>query len=380
MNPLAWLSDTSLGYAQVVVAALGTVLSIGVAFLARPGRATLLWACAFTLAMVSMFGVLTGELNDIEDWRRVALGMLLGVPALLWSGFRAWSGRRDFAWAGPALAVLAALALVFSPDEGFVVVYRVAFLVSAVFAGLLFVEWVRGPLRRDPFAIPLGVLSLAFLLLAVVGAFAPVSSVRPVSAIGMIAYTAAAILAVVGLSLRGTRFVLRRVDTSEIWDRFTTRSEARLREAQSIGETWSVLYFRLDDAEDVRRAGGTTLVSTLETRFEAAIVGVFHDDADVSSPDRGAMVVLTSQSDAAVRELLRTALGRVTSIDPEGRAPIRPSASAGWAPASGFGYDFVSLVYLAREAAELATQRGGDRWERVDATVGEMLISRSVLR
>lgn len=383
MITLSWLLGAGLSYAQMVAAVVGTVLTVCLAFLTRPGRATLLWSSAFTLAMVSMFSILTGELNGDELWRRIALGLLLGVPALLWSGFRAWWGVRPFTWAGPVLAVLAALTFAVVPDDIFLAAYRGAFAVTGLFAGLFFFDWVRVRARRDPLTVPFAVLSLAFFVLGVAAFLAPPSTadlLRLGSAISMIVYTATAILAVLGVSLRGTRHIVRRTDTADEWDSFAARAEGRMREAQSVTQPLSVFFFRLDDARDVGRAAGEGLVLSLETRFAAAIRGVFDDDTETGSPEKGTLVVLSDHSDSASRELLRTALARVTSIDPEGRAPIRPSASAGWAPASGLGYDFLSLVYLAREAAELASQRGGDRWERVDATVGEMLISRSALR
>jgi hypothetical protein len=41
------------------------------------------------------------------------------------------------------------------------------------------------------------------------------------------------------------------------------------------------------------------------------------------------------------------------------------------------GYDLDALIYTGREAATLASEKGGDRWERVGATVVERLLSQS---
>ena len=382
-----WL-ESGLGYAQAAVTAAGTLLTVGLAFLARPGRATLLWSCAFALAMVAMFSLLSGELNGIEPYRRFSLGVLLGVPPLLWAGFRAWWGLHSVVWPAIALATANAVVFVVAPDEVFLLVYRIAFAVTALFPTLLFIDWLRAGTRRDPFTIPVAVLSLAYPALAVaalVSLLLPESAsastaetMRILSGVGMVLYTASAVVAVLGVSLRGTSRTARSDEEDARWERFSALASARLREAQNQnlgGAPLSMVCLRLDDIEDIRRAVGPRVTADLQARFAATVREVFSDDLDPASPERGAMIVLTSHGDAAVRELLRTTLQRVAEGDD--CTPTRPSASIGWAPAHTVGYDFVTLVYLAREAAELASQRGGDRWERVNATVGQMLLSRS---
>lgn len=49
-------SGPNLALAQATVATLGVVVMIGVAFLDRPHRSTLLWSMAFLLAMTSSWG------------------------------------------------------------------------------------------------------------------------------------------------------------------------------------------------------------------------------------------------------------------------------------------------------------------------------------
>ena len=106
---------------------------------------------------------------------------------------------------------------------------------------------------------------------------------------------------------------------------------------------------------------------------------VFPAESDVGSPSAGAVVVLVPRGDSAVRDLLRIILERVTLLDVHGAIPIRPTASAGWAPVSVLGYDLDTLVYTSREAARVASGKGGDRWERVGATIVKRLISQSEL-
>ena len=57
-------------------------------------------------------------------------------------------------------------------------------------------------------------------------------------------------------------------------------------------------------------------------------------------------------------------------------AGVRPSA--GWATTSTVGYDLSALIYLSREAAAFADDKGGDRWERVSATVVERMLTQAL--
>ncbi len=77
---------SNLGLAQATVATLGTVMIIGLGFLHRPSRSALLWSLAFVLAMTSTWVSVTGAILDDETVRRAGLGLMLGAPALIWSG------------------------------------------------------------------------------------------------------------------------------------------------------------------------------------------------------------------------------------------------------------------------------------------------------
>ena len=114
-----------------------------------------------------------------------------------------------------------------------------------------------------------------------------------------------------------------------------------------------------------------------EDDFAEEVRAAFPAESDVGSPSAGSVVVLVPRPEAVVRDLLRAILERVTLLDVHGALPIRPTASAGWAPASVLGYDLDTLVYTGREAARVASTKGGDRWERVGAAIVERLISQS---
>ena len=385
-------SGSDLGIAQAAITTLATLLAIGIAFLVKPSTATLYWAFAFVLAMAATYGVVMGDLSDNETLRRASLGALLGAPALLWSGFRAHWGLRPHVWAGPALAVASALALAFAPDSTwFVWGYRTAFLAASVFAGLFLVDWVRAPARRnDRLLLPLAIVSAAFVVIGLAsfaaGLFFPPSGgddftlQRMISSIGMLAYVGCALIAVVGLPTRDAAFSPPGGGASTEWQRFERTASDRLLRAQQTAEPWSVVYLRLDDAVDIRQTAGGNAFTTLSTRFEEAVRATFPAESDVASPSPGSVAALVPRPDATVRESLRATLERVPELDAEGSLPIRPTASAGWAPAAILGYDLDALVYTAREAAALASEKGGDRWERVGAMVVDRLINRSERR
>lgn len=388
MNDTLHLAGVNLGIAQAAITTLATMLTIGVGFLTKPSPATLHWSFAFSLGMISTFGVVAGELNDLETLRRASLGALMGAPALLWSGFRAQWGLRPHGWIGAVVAAGSAAALVAAGDSStFSTVYRVVFFAASVFAGLFFIEWVRVPARRhDRVVLPFAVVSAIFQLMGAAtlasGALFPPSGgddlelVRTISSIGMLVYVGCALVAVMGIATRDTSFA-RPATAPGGWQRFETTASDRLMRAQRTNEPWSVVYFQLDDAADIRQTAGSEAMSSLASRLEHEVRAAFPAESDIGTPSAGATVVLVPRPDAVVRDCLRTVLERVPHLDVDARLAIRPTASAGWAPASVLGYDLDALVYTAREAAGLAAQKGGDRWEKVSAALVEGLLDRT---
>lgn len=237
--------------------------------------------------------------------------------------------------------------------------------------------------------LPLAIVSIAFFVTGtatlVSGLFFPPSGgddfvlVRLVSSAGMLVYVACALLAVVGTAAHDSGLG-RRATVSTAWQQFERTAADRLLRAAGTSEPWSIVYLQLDDALDIRQTAGAPAFANLSERLEQEARAVFPAGSEVGSPGAGSVVVLVPRQDAAVRDLLRTLLERVTRLDVDGALPIRPTASAGWAPASVLGYDLDALVYTGREAARFASEKGGDRWERVGATTVERLISRSELQ
>ncbi|MBW9095609.1 hypothetical protein JNB62_18170 [Microbacterium jejuense] len=387
----AALSGVDLGIAQAVITTLATMLTIGIAFLVKPGRPTLYWSFAFALAMVATYGVVAGDVTGMETLRRASLGALMGSPALLWSGFRAEWSMRSHVWAGPVLAVGAALALGLAGDlVWFTPAYRTVFFVASVFAALFVIDWARrgSAARADRLLLPLAIVSIAFFVTGtatfIAGfVFRPSGGddfalVRLISSAGMLVYVACALIAVVGTTARDSGLG-RATTVSTAWQQFERTASERLLRAERSSEPWSVVFLEFDDAADIRQSAGAPAFVRLSERLEATVRDVFPAESDVGSPSAGAVVALVPRAEAAVRDLLRTTLERITELDVDGALPIRPTASAGWAPTSVLGFDLDTLVYTGREAARLASSKGGDRWERVSATIVERLISRSEL-
>jgi len=391
MTDLIAGSGVDLGIAQAVITTLATALTIGIAFLVRPGLPTLYWSIAFTLAMVATYGVVAGDVAGIELLRRASLGALMGAPAFLWSGFRAAWGLRPHVWAGALVAAASAFSLAIVDDMAwFTVSYRTVFFAASVFAGLFVLDWARAPGRRhDRLLLPLVIVSIAFFATGVgtlvAGFVFPPSGgddfelVRLISSVGMLVYVACALIAVVGTTARDSGLG-RTAAVSTAWQQFERTAGDRLLRAQRTSEPWSVIYLGLDDAADIRQTAGAAAFAGLSERLEDEVRAAFPAESDVGSPSAGAVVVLVPRPDPVVRDLLRSTLERVTLLDVHGALPIRPTASAGWAPVSVLGYDLDTLVYTGREAARVASGKGGDRWERVGATIVERLISQSELQ
>nr|BFF09011.1 hypothetical protein GCM10025699_03140 [Microbacterium flavescens] len=294
-------------------------------------------------------------------------------------------GVRAFPWIGAVIGAASAVLLVAAGETiWFSPAYRAVFFAASVCAGLFFFDWVRVSARRDRITLPFAIMSLAFFAVGTANAvagflFPPTTGddlalVRLVTSIGMLAYTACALVAVVGISTRDTPLA-RGSEAPAGWQRFELTATERLTRARASAEPWSLVYLRLDDATEIRQMGGSAALGKLSQRFLDTVREVFPAEADVGTPSPGTAVVLVPRSDAAVRDHLRAVLERISNLEVDMSLPIRPSASAGWAPVSVVGYDLDALLYMAREAATLASENGGDRWERVGVTVTDRLLN-----
>jgi hypothetical protein len=365
---------SNLGLAQATVATLGTVMIIGLGFLHRPSRSALLWSLAFVLAMSSTWVSVTGAILEDETVRRAGLGLMLGAPALIWSGFRARRGARALPWVGAAQAVATALVFVLVTDlSAYGLVFRLAFVGSSVFAGLTVWELRLAADRLERLALPLTVVSAAFVALGVgtliSGLAAPTTLgdlelPRVLNGLGMLIFLVCATVSLLyftSVSPSGRR-------AASSWPHFVVTATDRLSRAERAHEeSWAVLSVRLDDPAQLRGAAGESGWLSLVAQFEAIVADTFPAEADLGREIRGRVVVVVSRPDSVLREHVRSVLRRVTELDVSAFIDIQLSASVGWVPAATGGYDLTSLIAAADAAAGEATRHGGDRWERVRA-------------
>jgi GGDEF domain-containing protein len=368
------LAVANLGIAQVAVATLGTVMIIGLGFLQRPSRASLLWSLAFVLAMVSTWVTLAGESLGMESVRRAGLGVMLGAPALIWSGFRARRGVQALPWVALVQSVVTALVLVAVTDPiAYNLTFRALFFAAGVFAGLTLWEIRRSPDRHDRLVLPLAIVSGAFVVLGVLILLAAVvlpvqqsdlTLVRMLNALGMLVYLVCATVTL----LFFTSVSPVGVHTAASWPQFTVTAVDRLRRASAAAETsWALLAIRIDDPDDIRATLGDAVFSRLAAGFEDVVARSFPAEADIGREGRGRVVVLVARPGPVLREHVRAALRRITELEATTSVAVQLSASVGWAPADIVGYDFDALLAAADRAADEASRQGGDRWERIGA-------------
>lgn len=377
---LPWpdLGGANIGIAHATIATLGTILFVGLAFLARPRRSTLLWSLTFMGIMVSCFGYLAASAAESEELRRGALGLLMGAPILLWSGLRAHRKVPTYAWISAVVAAVSIVALLAVGDsEWFGLAYRVVLFVSSIFGALFLLEWRRIPERSERLLWPVVISSAVYALTGVtvlIGAlFTPLAtaealaSTRIFNSIGMLVYMVCVLVSLVPLVTPGARAIESDAPQSE-WGRFVGTARERLDRAEARGAaTWSLLRIELDDAEDLQAAGGPSIFGRLIRDIQARVVAVFPTDADIAVAPDNAVIVLVSRPEMVIRELVREVLGRIAVRDPAAPITVTTSASIGWASVARSGYDLDALLAATAEAAASARAQGGDRWQRVTA-------------
>ncbi|WZH37505.1 MAG: hypothetical protein PIR02_02310 [Microbacterium enclense] len=370
MTPADVLTDLSL--AQATVSTLAVIMIVSLGFLPRPSRAALLWSLAFLLAMSSTWASVVGVAIEDESVRRAGLGLMLGAPALIWSGFRARRGVRALPWIGALQsACSAALFAVASDLSAYGLAFRLAFFASAVFAGLTILELRRVGDWRERLMLPLLVVSAGFVALAIASIIAVIAAPasvgdlqlsRMLNGLAMLVYLVCATVSLLYFTSVSPGYAL----TATAWPQFAVTATDRLRRARQRGEmAWVMLSIQVDDPAHLRSAAGENGWAHIISAFETTVTDVFPTDADIGRKSSGHLVVLIARPDAVLREHVRTVLRVFTEMDANTWVAVQLSASVGWVPAKAADYDFATLVDRADSAAADAQRLGGDRWERV---------------
>ncbi|GAA1707271.1 hypothetical protein GCM10009808_26580 [Microbacterium sediminicola] len=365
-----------LGLPHAAIASLGTILIIGLGFIARPRPSTLYWSLAFLGTMLASFAYIAAVVSEMEWLRLTSLGIMFGAPVLIWSGIRALRGVPALAWIAAIISVGAAGVLLLTHETAFYAfTYRVAYLAGSVFGALFIWEWYRSTVRGERILLPAVVVSGLFaasgVLAFIAGIAAPGASlqlletVRVFSSVGMLIYMTSLLVSLVPF-VTPSAHTTRSGRATDRWEVFATVVRSRLERARTHDETsWALLQVTLDDAEDLLRAGGQSVLTRLVANIERRVREIFPAGADIATSPDGAIIALVNRPEGVVRDLVRQSLRRIARHDPTSPISITPSASIGWTTTAVSGFDFDILMQVTADAAKVARDKGGDRWERV---------------
>ncbi|BDZ39168.1 hypothetical protein [Microbacterium suwonense] len=366
---------SSLVMPVIAITTLATIVYISLGFLPRPSRASAIWSATFAIAMIGSYVWMMHEFVATEQMRAIGSGLVIAPMPLIWSGLRAYrESRRQYLSVSVVFLVAAPLVLLASTYvDAYGVVFRLLFTATALFAILTFIELLRlGPRLRDE-ALPLMGVSAAFMVFTVmfdingvlvmvgqIDTTASLQFIRTLNLIGIPVYVVCTLVTTLLLTVRAD------AQSASPRTEFERTARNRLDRARAAGdEWWSLLDIRLDDPDHIRSASGTAAFNAVSEKFAHDVDAVMPADADIDRINTTQFVVLLPRSQGGVRELLPELLDRVSTAEDRQSVPIRLSASIGWAPVSACGHDFGTLVARAAEAAVTATEKGGDRWERV---------------
>lgn len=378
MTPLVPV-NVDITTSMVAVVTVLTVLVLGLATLARPSRATVIWGAAFGLGMLGAYLWLAGHQNDFQPLRSAASALLLCFEPLIWIGLRVHLGRRAPWWIVVVFVAVAPVLLVATSDSPwYLSAFNLVFVGSAVFAGLVAYELLRRqPVSRD-IILPLALASCGFVIVSVASAISALTigtassaeqldALRGMNAVGTIVVSTCAAFTLVLLVRAGES---RPAETDGVAQR--ARRQLRKAEAQN-DHGWSILEVRLDDPADLREAMSGSEFARIVDRFHDDIQEALPPLADAERIADDRAVVVIRASDEAVRFHVRAVLSRISDIDHDRAVGgVRASASIGWATADTCGYDYDVLVAAAGRAAARAREAGGDQWKRAaeaDSTV-----------
>jgi hypothetical protein len=356
---------------MVAVVTVLAALVLGLATLARPSRATIIWGAAFSLGVLGAYLWLAGHQTDDPVLRAAASGILLGFEPLIWLGLRMHLNRRVPWWPAVALQLLLPLLLVvMAGTPWYLLTFHLVFIASAVFAGMIAYEL----LRRQPVALdivlPLALASGGFVLVALgtgVSALwndgasteAQLSALRGMNAVGTVVVSTCAAFTLV-LMVRAQHPVSGAAEDA------SRRARRWLRKAEAQSEqVWSILDVRLDDPADLREASTASSFALIARRFHDDIQEALPAAAEAHRVDDTRAIVIIRGGEEAVQHHIRGMLNRISTMQRESSVDgIRASASIGWASVAAVGYDYDVLVAAAGDAAMRARAAGGDRWNR----------------
>lgn len=382
MNSFLAAEPTGILLALCAVVSVCVVLVATLGFLALPVRATVLWTSALALALVACWAAQTATAFGLPpSARTIALAPLTGVPAMVWSGFRAARGTRTFGWVGPAIAVFGVGMLWWLQNESTARLALFLQLIAAsAFAVLLVIELVfvapsyprlTAPIVLISTLLPIIVITSIVVEISTAGSTA-LDAIHALLSIAVIVYVVAVTVTVLTLvaTWRADPATTGMADAILSTTQFTALATERLRRIRARSErTWTFVDFRLDELRKIRAATGDVAVETVTGHFERAIAAVFPADADLGRGEPGQVLVLVSLPAVAASESVRTVLARLRDDYAGNPLAVRLTASAGIVPIDPEAADLTRVKLAASLAVETARDEGGDRWHRVESPV-----------
>lgn len=369
--------------AMTTVTIVAGVMFILDAFLRRTDRPGRIWAIAFMAGILAAFSYATWTVQP-DAWWAVAVGnaAMVLVPALLWSGSRAFNGRSDLLWVDAAAAAVAAGAVVADGRDGGDWAGAVPmFALIAAFAALAAAESLREPMRGN---WPARGLTVIFIVVAafygtravVLAALGPehlwfrTLLGTEASAFVLIALVIVALVSLVILQNERMPRRSRRNRGMELsYNADAVLNDDSLRE---IVEDWleranfhdeQLVFMRveLDDLTTLNTAFGRPIAERLLAEFAAAVRRYASPHSDIGAIAPGVLIVVAPferlEQAAESAEAVQQALRRNRIDAAEG---LRLSASIGLAGTDYVGYDYDDLMRAAAEAAGRAHAKGGD--------------------
>lgn len=359
----------SLTVAHLAITTVCTALMIGLGFLSRPSRATVLWSSMFVLGLVSAYGAVRAEVLDSDRLWLLSVGALLSAPALVWAGLRAMRGaRRSYAWGAAVIGVAVIVILLAGAGRpGFHVLGRTVFLLTTLVNVLVIIELVRRPERGRGITLPLVLASGMWVVIGSVGLLAALLDMTAnyelltqSNAVAVIVYMVCALVTLLFIA-RGNTPIGRDAEGVA----FRAIAADRLRRAEAGGEhTWTLLDIRLDDPDDLRAAAGDAGFEALSERFHRTVRASFPAEADIAAVSPSRAMALLARTPSMVRTGARRLLDDLAEVDPDGPLAVQLSASIGWASVAELGYNFDQLSATAEQRASVAAADGGNRWVR----------------
>lgn len=358
----------SLTIMHLAIASVCTALMIGLGFLGRPQRSTVLWSTMFAVAMAAAVAAIASTALESRSSWLISMALTLTLPAFVWSGLRAHrAASRMYVWVAPAVgAIVMVIFVVGVGTPGFHVAGRVTMLAAASFNVLVLQELFRRPERGRGAAVPLVLASVLWMLLSVVGVIASILDIREnyelltqTNAVGLAVYLICALVSLLFFA-RGDGMAPLTTNASA----FRAVAVDRLIRAREAGEqTWALLDIRLDDPDDLRGAAGDSAFADLSARFHRIVRATFPAGADIAALSDTRAIVLLARTESALRSHVLLLKERLATTDEEAPIMLQLSASIGWADVATAGYDLDTLMAEASERAEQAVAEGGDRWQ-----------------